>query len=189
MPFIPLMTPQVQLLEAHSHPDPDYSWKPWTPIYTNLTIGNGLVVARRAKLDRIVIAQFEFTFGSTSVMGTAPTISTPVTATSEYTNERLWLGGVTFLDTTGANTPSGIVRLKTPDLFEPLALDSSGTYLVDALLSSTIPFTWVTGDMFTFTAVFEAIQDQWQDPGAPPLPKVPGPFDWPLQPPPQRPGW
>ena len=136
---------------------PVYTWRTWDPILVNMTKGDGTIVSRFTQIDgKLIIAQFEFIFGASSTMGSAPTISTPVTARASFVNERMWLGGVVFLDTTAGNTPSGIVRLATVDRFEPLALDASATYLVDTQLSSIIPFTWTAGDMLSFTAFLEA---------------------------------
>jgi hypothetical protein len=130
-------------------------YRDWTPAYTNLTVGNGTVVARHTQNGNLVDCYYELTFGTTTVMGTNPTISTPVSAASTYTNATDWVGGLAILDT-GTTSYFGVIRLNTVDRFEPLAQKITLTYLRIERLTSAIPMTWATGDVLSFTATFEA---------------------------------
>ena len=132
------------------------AFQAWSPSYANLTIGNGTVVARYAHVDPdLIVAYFFFTLGSTSAVGTAPTISTPVTASSSYVVVSNWIGGADFLNS-GSEDLVGMVRLQSTTTFAPIVLTASGNFMRQADLSATNPFTWTTGDAIMFTAVMEA---------------------------------
>lgn len=73
------------------------TWAAWTPTYTNLTLGNGTVVARYAQVGKIVTAYYKLTYGSTtSITGSIPTITLPITGTSNQTD--VYIGVGQFLD-------------------------------------------------------------------------------------------
>ncbi len=136
----------------------DPVWQTWTPTFTNLTEGNGTVIARYVQLGKVIHARFEITFGSTTTIdGSGPTISTPVTATSAFADDRNNIGGVYILDS-GTGVFLGAMRLSTIDRFQPLVLNhqTNVTYIRDDVLTSAIPMTWTTSDMLTFTATYEA---------------------------------
>ncbi len=129
----------------------------WSPTYTNLTVGNGTVVSRFTELPGgLVIAHYELEFGSTTTIdGTGPTISTPVTAVSTYTVNHNWIGGAMLLDS-GNSFFTGMVRFSTVDRFEILAQETILTFLRSQQLSSVLPMIWTTGDKLSFGAFFEA---------------------------------
>ena len=130
-------------------------WKAWTPTYANLTVGNGSVTARYVQIGKFVACHFTIIFGTTSVMGTAPTISTPVTASSTMTVVNNWIGGALILDAGTANL-HGKVRLQTTTTFAPVVLIASGNFMADSNLTATNPMTWTTSDSLSFTAIYEA---------------------------------
>ena len=134
-------------------------WTTWSPSYTNLTIGNGTVVARYRPAkhgDDTIIAVFELLFGSaTTIDGGNPTISTPVTAASSYTTPRHHIGPA-YIQDTGSLARPGMVRLESTTTFSVSVFDASATYLSNASITATIPMTWTTGDLLSFTATFEA---------------------------------
>jgi hypothetical protein len=129
-------------------------WKTWSPSYVNLTVGNGTVVARYIRLGDLVIARFKFTLGSTSAVGTAPTVSAPVTAVTGY-NARDPVGSC-YLFESGVATNIGTTHLATPTTISFFAQLASGTYVTGAGLTASIPFTWGTGDILSFYIVYEA---------------------------------
>ena len=134
----------------------DPPWEIWIPNYTNITVGNGIVIARYQPGETIN-ARFELTFGSTTTIdGSGPTISTPVTATSAFTDDRNNIGRVYILDS-GTGVFLGAMRLSTIDRFQPLVLNhqTNATYIRDDVLTSVIPMIWDTGDILAFSARFE----------------------------------
>ena len=130
-------------------------WKIWTPSYVNLTPGNATVVARYLQLGKLVIARFRLDFGSTTTIdGSNPTISAPVTARSGYAVNRTPVGQVMLRDDGVANFV-GIASL-AGSLVEIRAQLASGTHLQTAAVTATVPFTWGTSDVLAFTITYEA---------------------------------
>ena len=133
------------------------AWGTWSPSYANLTIGNGTVVARYVQIGQTVHAYFSFVLGSTSAVGTAPTVSTPVTASSSYlTGQKV---GVCSLFDNGSNEQGGIVTLAsttTFGLFYPHLNVGGIELLTETQIDASNPFTWTTGDSISFAVTFEA---------------------------------
>lgn len=127
------------------------NWSNWTPTYANLTIGNGTVVARYFQVGKLVTARFDFTLGSTSAVGTTPSISTPVTAAANFPG-----AGVAQFQDTGTATAVGSVFLLSTTTFYPRAHNASGTYAAYVSLSATIPHTWAATDLLSFFIQYEA---------------------------------
>ncbi len=133
------------------------AWGAWSPSYANLTIGNGTVVARYVEIGQTVHAYFSFVLGSTSAVGTAPTVSTPVTASSSYlTGQKV---GVCSLFDNGSNEQGGIVTLAsttTFGLFYPHLNVGGIELLTETQIDASNPFTWTIGDSISFAVTFEA---------------------------------
>lgn len=129
------------------------SWSSWTPTYTNLTVGNGTVLARYRVDGRTMHFTFEFLLGSTSAIGTNPKIGLP--------------SGWTIYD-------DGVNQSRVP--FVAMAFDSSagqwysgaavaGDAANDVLTTRIIfgstavaagaPFTWAAGDILMTSGTAE----------------------------------
>ena len=131
------------------------AWDTWSPTYQNLTIGDGTVVARFFEVGELVIAKWVFTLGSSSSVGTVPTVSRPVTASSSYgTNDDI-MGGAKFQDA-ATDTFFGYVNNASTTLFDFYVFNAAGTHLSDNSITASVPFTWATGDVMSFTATYEA---------------------------------
>lgn len=133
-------------------PAGDDAYTTWTPIYTNLTVGNGTVVARYNQIGQTVFAEYSLTFGSTTSIAGDVQISTPVTGASP--GSELTVGVATLFDS-GSTAHVGIVEM-LGTTFRPRATIVSGTSIVRTSLTSTVPMTWTTNDQLNFTAVYEA---------------------------------
>ena len=130
-------------------------WKTWTPDYVNLTPGNGTELARYIQLGKLVIARFRLDFGSsTTIDGTSPTISAPVTPRAGYAVNRTPVGSV-MLREDGVSNYVGVASL-AGSLIEIRALLASGTHLQTAAVTATVPFTWGTLDALALTITYEA---------------------------------
>ena len=122
------------------------NWTTYTPTFTNLTVGNGTVVARYAQIGKIVKAYIGFNMGSTSSMGTAPYFTLPVTAVAPGSNTPL---GLLYLEDSGVAGYNGNVGYRTTTTAQPFAIAANGTYLgYSSNLTATLPFTWATNDFF-----------------------------------------
>lgn len=127
----------------------------WTPTLSNITEGNGTVVARYAQVGDIVICYFSFQLGSTSAIGSSPAVSPPIAVASGYFNFGHNMGVAHFRDATSSNYV-GYVRLEGDDDFRFQIATVSGTYPQEANISSTVPFTWTTDDVISFCSTYEA---------------------------------
>lgn len=129
-------------------------WQSYTPTWTNLTVGNGTVTAKYARIGKTVILRIKFVMGGTSVMGSSPTFSLPVTAISEY-NSRYSVGSL-YLEDAGVAAYYGAMELSNTTTGAPNTFGTGGTYASSAGVSAAVPFTWGTGDFFNGTLVYEA---------------------------------
>jgi hypothetical protein len=126
-------------------------WTTWTPTYNDITIGNATVVARYVKLGKTVHFSISITFGSTtSITGGSPSFNLPVAAKSA----NLFLNG-NGLDAGIANywvagqSDAGSTRVYWK------VYNVAGTYGSPGNASSTTPFTWGTGDVYTLFGTYE----------------------------------
>jgi hypothetical protein len=124
----------------------------WTPSYTNLTVGNGTVVARYQQVGNLVTCWFHFVLGSTSSVGNVR-ISPPVAFSSEYSDANNVLGNARFK--AGAFVYQGHVRTNGADDFRLDTWDITGTYPEQVAISATIPNTWAESNVLFFTATYE----------------------------------
>lgn len=129
-------------------------YQDWTPTYTNLTVGNGTVVAKYAQRGKVVSGYFEFVLGSTSSVGDVR-ISPPVTPSSNYTTARHFVGDLVMNDNTG-NQNIGRVRLETTTQLRMLPHIADGSYTRVTAMSSSVPFTWATSDLLSCNFEYEA---------------------------------
>jgi len=124
----------------------------FTPTWTGYTRGNGTTVAYYVRVNKMVYVYVEETLGSTSSMGSAPTMTLPITAArlqavSPSRNR---------IDDTGANVYWGTtVPISTTQVVVYADL-VSGTYTAFAGITATVPMTWANTDKFAIAFVYEA---------------------------------
>jgi hypothetical protein len=129
------------------------SWFNFTPAWTNLTVGNGTQTAKYNIAGKSIHFRIELTLGSTSSVGTSPTVNFPATAATmaSYTP----LGEATLHDA-GTAVYRGFVFWSSTTVMAVNAIDTSGTYAAFSGVTSTAPFTWTTGDQILITGFYEA---------------------------------
>jgi hypothetical protein len=136
---------------------PPGMWRTWTPNYTNLTVGNGTVVARVAEIDGLIEVRYRLDFGSTTTIdGTGPTISLPVTASTTGIDANGPPLGLASMKEAGGAHSVGQTFLPSSTTFEIFVTNTAGTYGLPASVTATVPFTWGENDIFAFTATYEA---------------------------------
>lgn len=129
----------------------------FTPSLTNWTIGTGGSAATTAKyvqMGKMVFVRIKSVLGTSgqSVSG-EPTFNLPVTASSNYAN----LDAVNICWLQAASTGyTGYFRLTSTTTCKIVVMVSSGTYVSDGVISSTVPNTWAAGDLFTGMFMYEA---------------------------------
>lgn len=123
----------------------------WTTTFTNLTVGNGTVVARYFKHRKHVSCELAFTFGSTSAVSGDIRFSLPVPVEPQSVS----LGGVMQI---GAANCFDVSQLPTVDIWNgqvnlfsatvaAIRFNSvSGSLIKPVFASSSFPITWATGD-------------------------------------------
>ncbi len=134
------------------------AWEDWTPSFTNLTLGNGVVeYARYAQVNKLVVAQMNVTLGSTSSVTGDIRVSLPVTAAAPNGSPQVTTGVGRAFD----NSTSSVYWV-TPYIVSPptevriYATRTDSTYAVRATTSSTVPITWSTNDALQIFMTYEA---------------------------------
>lgn len=118
-------------------------WAAYTPVLTNLTLGNGTLVAQYTQAGKLVHFRWKLTRGSTTSFTGAISVGLPVPALDSN-----WLG-VAYLFQTGTSanrTPGVVVGGITTNEVRGAA---SG-------INATTPWTWTTGDTIQASGTYEA---------------------------------
>lgn len=128
-------------------------WTPYTPTWTNLTVGNGSQAFRYWRGGNGIMLHARIVLGSTSTVGTSPVFTLPVAAQADN-----YGGGAvaTFRDVSASADYDGFLRLAgtTQAWFE--LKNSAGANDGRTLLTATTPFTWATGDIMDGFLFYEA---------------------------------
>jgi hypothetical protein len=138
-----LATPQTTEIGAYTA---------FTPVWTSLTAGNGTSNFRYCQINKLVHFYGQFTLGSTSAVTGAIGISLPVN--SKIINTFTFVS-VAFEDP-GAGLYPGMGYLDATDRIRLTTIAANQTYAIDGGLSSTVPFTWATGDKINLNMTYEA---------------------------------
>lgn len=135
-----------------------WSYQSWVPSWTNVTVGNGTVVAKYIQTGKQVTCRLSFIMGSTSAITGLITFSLPVTAVSypNIANGIDPLGLAIILDN-GVNSYPADVRILTTTTAILTVWNASSTYVFGANTSATVPITFGTADGFTTTFSYEAV--------------------------------
>ena len=125
-------------------------WLTWTPTINNLSIGNGTISARYQQISKTVMFSIKVTFGSTTTISGSPNIvMTPGSSVSDA------VFSVNILDAgTARYAAQGIMQAGGTNLFLDL-IDTTSSRALLTSFSSTSPFTWATGDLFTVSGSYE----------------------------------
>lgn len=131
-----------------------WAWQTWSPTYANLTVGNGTVTSKYIQIGKSVFFIYKIIFGTTSSMGTNPTISFPVTTNASYISNDMLGNG--FANTSTSNNPLW-VQWVSSTTFNPTVFQATGTYVASqTLFTSAIPGTWANGSQLTMQGFYEA---------------------------------
>lgn len=134
------------------------SWamQSWTPTYANLTAGNGTTTAKYVKIGTTVFYRLVFVLGSTSAVGSSPTFTLPVTSiTYPGTAAKMIIGEGSYFDTSAGSSKHAKAFWATTTTARLIALDGADSTGYNNL-SSTVPFTWATGDEIHVQGWYEA---------------------------------
>jgi hypothetical protein len=129
------------------------TWADWTPTYANLTVGTGTVVAKYTQIGKTVHFYFYFLLGASSVIGSVPTISLPVTSVAYPPQTSI--GNVVFHDETGSEY-IGIAVAFSATVAGFWCVKSDSTYASFANVTATVPFAWASTDQISIIGTYEA---------------------------------
>lgn len=128
-----------------------FPWQTFTPTNASITVGNGTVIANYQQIGKAINFYYRLTLGTTSSIGADPYITLPASiAHSGY----VYVEGLCFDQSTNNFVRSIAILVGGSAYLYPIA--TSGTYASAAPASSTIPFTWTSGDTLTIYGSYEA---------------------------------
>lgn len=117
-------------------------WGAYTPSWTNLSVGNGTVVAAYRWEQRSIHVRGQITFGSTTSVTGAVSHTVPASKTCDTYGA---VGTSTYNDS-GTGIYSGSCDV-APSSTSITFLSASGQ------VNTTVPFTWATGDVMKWDIV------------------------------------
>ena len=128
------------------------NWVNWTPTLTNITLGNGTVIAKYRQTGKSIELFFRFTLGSTSsITGSFPTFTLPINSAYEsYAN------GIATLSDANGSKFLGWVWMSASSVWLGVSV-ANATYVYDSTTSATVPFTWTSTDSFTVSMNYEVV--------------------------------
>ncbi len=109
----------------------------FTPVWTNLTVGNGVPVGRYCQIGKRVDVNIELTIGTTTSIVGSVGVAAPV-----GTPSRVSTLGVTYEDQGTRYYTGSAVNIATLGRFEIVHSESGN----QGLMNATSPFTFVAGD-------------------------------------------
>lgn len=124
----------------------------FTATITNYTRGNGTSTARYIRVNKLVYVFGQEVLGSTSSITGELQPNFPVTAAFALSLSH----GVCNMNDTGTAAYTGIVYPVDTSKCALRSIVASGPYAQQSTTSSTVPFTWTTGDNFEYSYVYEA---------------------------------
>jgi hypothetical protein len=125
-------------------------WTAYNPVWTatggTTTLGNGSLIGRYCQIGKLVIAKINLVWGSTtSCTGAAWKFTTPV----NDANAPRDVGSIWMLDN-GTSYIGGVCVVETGANYIRCFAPTAGE------LTSSVPFTWTTGDKLALTISYEA---------------------------------
>lgn len=129
-----------------------WAWSTWSPTWTNLNLGNGVLNAKYIQIGKAVFGQVNLLFGSTTTVSGGVKFTLPVTSNSAYRTDSV-IGTLIY---NGVVYGPGFLCWTSTTTATLQATTVSATYATGVDFSSTVPFTWGTGSALTFNFNYEA---------------------------------
>jgi hypothetical protein len=117
------------------------AWTSYTPTFTNITVGNGTLVAKYNQIGKIMSVRISFKLGSTSVVSNGGVIITlPGTGQPDlYTTTNI------VYEDAGIGFYVGNAVVYGTDMYIG-QIKTNATYAQHEGIGATTPFTWTTND-------------------------------------------
>jgi hypothetical protein len=125
----------------------------FTPTYTNFSLGNGSVLARYVRVQKLVYVFVLINCGSTSAFtGTQMSVTKPITSAGEEGVQ----GTVSFFDASTGSLIFGPIRYASTTTVVNDLYNAASTYLTIGFTNASTPFTLAAGDVIGMNYVYEA---------------------------------
>lgn len=124
----------------------------YTPTFTNLTLGNGTVTARYLRIGKMCHVEIQIIFGTTTTIGAPVSLTLPFNIAN--ISAFAVVGNTSFQDSGVSNSLGGAV-LTNANTVLFVTYNTTGTYITEAAITPTVPFTWTNNDRITFSNVYE----------------------------------
>jgi hypothetical protein len=130
------------------------AWTTFTPVFTNVTVGNGTSFGSYLRIGKVVFCRFRFALGSTSAITGNPIMDLPVPRAAYG---QLWAVGTLYMEDAGISGYAGHIRMSSAaDQILLSRFAVTGSNVTSSSISSTAPFTWGTNDSFAGEFTYEA---------------------------------
>lgn len=127
----------------------DEAWTAFTPSWGGITVGNGTSLGAYKRINNTVLYRASFEFGSTSSIVSLG-LAFPITINSGYST-------YAPIGTCSLNDNGGLIYLAIHYKDSGIYIQSANaTYVAHSGVSSTVPFTWGTGDRIAVGGFYEA---------------------------------
>jgi hypothetical protein len=130
------------------------AWTVYTPSFTNLTVGNGTLVAKYQQIGKLVNVRVSLKLGTTSAVSGDVSVTHPVTAaTYAGTNNITPIGNGQYFN--GSTAFIGFISMASSTTAVVRAFGNGASYPGITTLSATVPFTWASTHEMAFTYTYE----------------------------------
>lgn len=134
------------------------AWQSYTPTFANTTNVNGTVSGAYKQIGKTVFFRAAFILGSSSTVGTTPTVSLPVTSVAP-TSVIMPIGICHFYDNSASATVEGDLRWSsttTAGIQVSTVTAAATSYIRNDAVTAAVPFVWATSDAILITGSYEA---------------------------------
>ena len=119
----------------------------YAPTITGFTLGNGSVNGAQWRIGGLVFFHVTVSLGSTSAITGAISFAAPTGVDRNFININA------SIDDYGFGFRPALANIYGSTIYVD-AVNTSGTYAINAAFSSTIPFTWATNDGFSVSGFY-----------------------------------
>lgn len=137
------------VIHGHSGGVIDTGWLPYNPEWSNVTIGNGTAWGRYRRRGNTVEWAAWFQMGSTSVMGSVPTVVLPL-AGAQAAPAAI---SAQILD--AGNTHFEVMPVWSPTSVSLWRMDTSGASAALGYIDASNPMVWAVTDWIRVGGVYE----------------------------------
>lgn len=134
-----------------------WSYQSFTPTFTNLTVGNGVLTARYNQTGKTVSGRLSLVFGSSTTVTGGVSFTLPVTAVVYAGSAGLTiLGNGLIYDVSATKVYNGTIGMLSTTTGEIRAEAADLPFVYSVPLNATSPMTFAVGDEMSFSFSYEA---------------------------------